>query len=375
VKKKTYIAIIIIIVLLALGYYAFTYQAEKETIKIGAILPLTGSAAELGDIKKNGMIIAAEEINEAGGIKGKQIRIIFEDSRNDATTGLVAMRKLIDFDKTPVIISAMSGVAMSLTSVANKEKIVLFANAGHPFLSKSGIYVFRNYPSTEIETKPMSDFILEKEPKQLSILVINDDYGIALKESLKNYLRNTSVKIVSEDVFDKNDEDFRSILIKTIEQKPEAIYLGGYGTAIGFVAKQLRELGFNGRILGSSGLLFPDVVKIAGEALESAVATSPGFNPESSDPYIKNFIDRYKKKFGEAPLDMQDAAMEYDSIKLIAEAIKKGGYSSDGIREALLSIRSFKGAMGELNVLPTRDIEIPIILKTIKNGNITVFGE
>ena len=313
---------------------------------------------------KNGIILAVEEINAKGGLKGKKVQIIFEDSKNNPAVGVSALNRLIEMENTPVIISAMSSVSMALAPIVNKAGVVLFADVGHPLITQTGPWVFRNFPTTVTEASVMAKFILKEDIRKVGILFINDEWGNSLKEELlKSLSERVAITFVSP--FEKDGRDFKSLLTKLMATNPQAVYLGGYGPALGILVKQLRNIGFQGKILASMGLANLDALSAAGEAAEGAICTAPAFDPSNSA--VKDFVEKYRSKFGKDP--DYNAAIEYDTVMLIASAMEKGGFSAEAIRDALLTkIGEYSGVSGQLRILSNRDITSPLTLKVIKHG-------
>ena len=163
------IVIVIINLILLLG----CTKNEENIIKIGAIVPLTGPFASYGEPVKNGMLLAVDEINNNGGVKGKKIKLIIEDDAGNPTTAVNAFEKLAGTDKVPMILGPLSsGCSMATAPVAEKNKVVQLSTlAGIPDLSKAGDYIFRIYPSSELGARFAAKQALEIfKPKKIAIL-------------------------------------------------------------------------------------------------------------------------------------------------------------------------------------------------------------
>ena len=257
---KIIIWVVVAVVVVAGIWYGVSRKpapvAEKEPVKIGVIYPLTGAGSYFGKLKKEGAELAVNEINQKGGLLGKKVELIVEDSKTDVKEGLSAFNKLVEIEKTPIIISSLSSVCMAIKPNLKEKNVILFANVGHPEITKDNENknIFRNFPTAGAETKKMASFIFNKNISKIAIVSLNDDWGRSLSETLKIHLNN-KVDIVSEEFFDSATTDFRSILAKVLSKRPEAIYFAGYGgNSRAIFAKQLKEFRFDGYFLGPIGV-------------------------------------------------------------------------------------------------------------------------
>ena len=373
-SRKTIFAIIAVLVVIAaiiVGIRLAQKPAEENVIKIGAILPLTGSAAEIAEQHKMGLDFAVEKINSMGGINGEKLEIIYEDDRNDAKQTVSSFNKLVDIDKVPLVITAMSGPSMAIYPIAEQKKVVLFANCGHPEITSLGAWVFRNFPTSKHEAQEMIDFAYNKlKVKNLAILYVNDAFGEAAMKTVKDGFENLGGRIIIAEPFEKDVTDFRTQITKVIRIKPEAIYIYGYGKANGLVVKQTRELGYKGYILGSYNFSVEPTLGIAKDALEGSFFTVPAFDPSSQDKEIVEFVNDFQKKYDRQPV--WNTVNEYDAINIIAEVIKEQGYSAEKIKTGLENLGSFVGLAGKYKSLPNGEWVSELTVKTFNQGRIVL---
>lgn len=367
-KSSVFLSIISILITLLLIFSLGCVKKEAKEIKIGAILPLSGDGAKYGEEAKNGIDMATERINAKGGINGNKIRIIYEDDLGTATGAINGFDKLVNSEKVPIVIGPMySSTALAVAPRAEEKKIVLFSpSASTPDLTKAGDYIFRNWPSDIFEGGEMAKFAYQKLGlHKIAILTVNLDYGIGLTKVFKTEFIKLGGEIVSEDKYEQGETDFRTQLTKIKAKKPEAIYLPGYYTEIGLILKQAKELGVKVQFLSCVGFDNPKALEIAGNAAEGVIFARPAYDPESKDPKIANFVKNFKDKYGIAPGTY--AAHAYDALKIVAEAITKGGYNADSIKTALYSIKDFQGVTGKTSFDINGDVIKPIqIMKVCK---------
>ena len=367
-NKKSLIAVAV-----ASGLFlsAFPASAQKtkepETLKIGAILPLTGNAAVVGVLFHNGIDIAVDQINKAGGIKGRKVEVLYGDSKGDPKEGLTIAQKFISVDKLPVIISALSSVTMAIIPVVDKAKTVLVCGLTLPKVTELSPYVFRYFLRMDAESEKMSAFAYNKlKIKSVVILYENDEAGLRGQEAFQKVFKKHGGKVLAAESYEMGKEDMRSQLLKIKNLKPDAFYVIGFEKTMGVAVKQLREIGVKETILAGSGLATGSVSAVAGEAMEGAYYTVPALATETKNPIVKTFADTYRANYKSEPVAW--SGYYYGIMKMIAKAIETQGYNAEGIRKGLTKIKDLPGVCGNITVLPNRDTDVLMGIVTIKEG-------
>jgi branched-chain amino acid transport system substrate-binding protein len=376
-KRKITISLIILAVIVAgIAIYFAQKPKEPETIKIGAILPLTGPAAQLGLPKKNAFILAMDEINISGGVSGKRISIIFEDNKGIPAEGVSALQKLINIDKIKIFYVDITAVAMACVPVADKNRVVMFVGSAHPNITEGSDWVFRVFTSGALEAKLLSRYLNKEGVKSAYILYINDPLG---QETKRIFEEEFSGKVVGADAFQKDEQNFRAIVQKIKKLDPEKIAIFDYGIVLPTILKQLLEGGVSSRkIVGNIGFAGPRVRELSPDMLEDVIFTAPAYiyrldNLKEQSLEMRNFINKYKAKFGVLP--DYTAAFAYDAIMILIDAIKKYKDNPVKIREYLLSVKNFQGVSGKVTILPNGDSITDIVLATYKEGKIKPLSE
>jgi len=359
--KIILLVIFIVIIILAGIWYGEIKKSKekgKETIKIGAILPLTGNAAKKGEYEAQGALMAVEEINSQGGIKGKKIELLIEDSGTDPKKGISAFRKLVEIDKVSCLIGGLSSVGMPLKDLIEENKIPTIWVSAHPDFLTGTKYIFRNLPTSAQFVEALSNFIYQEfKLSKIGILYMNDDYGVSLKDEFEKIFPGT---ILFKEQYDKDGKDFRTQIIKAKEKNPEVIFIAGYGTATGILIKQLREMEVDAQLCGPIGIAQVDTKKSAGLAIKGVIY--PEFIDNSKEE-VKKFKEKYMAKYGQEP--GVDSFLGYNSIKLLAYAIEKSGLDPDLIVDTLSNLRNFKSASGMLNI-KNKEVRYEITIKKIE---------
>lgn len=361
------IAIILVLAIASGGLILGCAKEEKE-IKIGVITPLTGGSAKYGEDIKRGYDLAVEEINEKGGIKGRKIRLIYEDSEAQPQKAVSAALKLIERDKVVAILGALvSSATLAVAPIAEKNEVVLLSSASSsPKITKAGDYVFRNEISDRYGAKETARLFFDIGFKKITILYINNDFGIGFRDVVQETYEELGGVITRTETFEQDAKDFRTQLSKIKESNPEAVLIVSYKEAI-LILRQMKELGIKKQILSTALFEDPEVVEKAGHMAEGTIYTYYGtFDPKSQDINITEFMNKFKEKYGVDP--EYYAPIGYDAVKILALAIKKGDLEPVRIKDALYKIINFPGLSGITTFDENGDVAKPVILKTVQHG-------
>lgn len=378
-KKKWLIALVVIIVVAIVIIIGINIKSRQESreegpYKIGAILPLTGRAAMLGDNVRNGMQMAVDDINAEGGINGRLLEIEFGDSRDEPKEGVSLMNRFTSVSNLPVVVTAMTPITAPLIPIAERNKTVLFATmvSSPKFASKSE-YLFRCFTRAANEIPPLSKIAYERlEMRKIVSLYVDDDFGKGYTERFRAEFEKLGGKMINEIPFARGGSDFRNTIAKLKSVEADAIYLVGYSRAMGLIPKQIRETGIEMPILANASMATPAYIAIAGEAAEGIVLMNFAFStraPRTEEG--RNLVKKYEEKFGSTPLVL--TVIGYDIVGLLAEAIQNEGYSADGIQRGLLKMQDYEGVIGKLTIQADGEVDVPLMPLIIKGGRVTPY--
>lgn len=338
----------------------------KGEIKIGAVLPMTGSAAGYGKWMQRGIDLAVEDINKAGGVSGKTLKVVSEDSKSDNTGGVNAATKLVDVDKVPAIVTVLTGVTQAIIPVTEKSKVLLFTAATAPGLTEQGKYVFRNATNIRNEVDQMLKACKEKlNLRKVAVIYINNSVSLWINDYFRKGLESFGGQVTASESFQPEATDLRTQLEHIKQTSPEAVYVLAYKQG-GLAMKQARQLGLKCQFLGTTDFELPDVLSIAGAAAEGAIYTKAAFNPAEGKEIIASYTKRYKERNGEDPEVF--GATAYDATRIIAAALGKTGGNPDKTKDYILSIKDYPGVSGNTSFLANGDVDKPVELKKIENG-------
>ena len=352
-------------------------SGSSNEILIGHVASLNGDTATFGTSADEGIKLAVEEINAAGGVLGKKIVIKTEDDRSLPDEAKTAANKLITRDKVVALLGEIaSSRSLAMAPEAQAAGVpMLSPGSTNPKVTEVGDYVFRACFIDPFQGTAMANFgMRDLKLKKFAILYpVNSDYGVGLRDFFKEAAAKGGGEIVAELGYtEKSDVDFRSQLTKIKGASPEAIFISGYYTEAALIAQQARELGIHVPLLGGDGWDSPKLVEVGKSAIEGCYFSNH-YSPDEDRPGVKAFVEAYKKKFknpdGSPKVPDAMAILAYDSAKLMADAIKRAG-GTDGakIRDALAATKDFPGASGMITIDENRNAKKPIVILKIENG-------
>lgn len=330
--KKSVIGSFVMAALLAL-----TSCGAKETneIKIGGIFPLSGAVAVYGVECKNGIDLAIEEINAAGGINGKNVVLISEDDEGNPDKTVNAYQKLTSKDGAKIIIGSLtSGCTQAITNRAQAQKVVQIAPAATaPAITDAGDYIFRACFIDPFQGRVGGKFSAETlNAKTAAILYdTGNDYSVGLTENFEAAFTQAGGKIVAKEAYTTNDKDFNAQLTKIKSANPDVVYLPDYYNVVALIAKQLRAQGMEAPIVGADGwdgILGNSSAEVLNGFYSNHYAT------DSTDPAVQAFVKKFNDKYSKDPNSF--AALGYDSVYILKDAIiKAGSDDATAVKEAL----------------------------------------
>ena len=362
-----YVVIFVISVCLVLEVSAM--GKKPDSIQVGAILTLSGDAAPYGESAKNAIEMGVKEVNSSDLLKGMKISIVYEDDQLDPKTGVTAFKKLTEIDKVPYVIGPLtSSVALAIAPLANEKRTILLSpSASSPALTKAGDYFFRNVASDEFETRVMAQYAYENlNLKRVGIIHLNNDFGVGYREFFTSFFNKSGGNVVIAEAYEQGATDFRTQLLKIKSAKVDGIYIIGY-KEMGRVLRQAKEMGIKSQFLSYSAIEDPDILNQAGNSAEGLVYTRQSFDPDDPQEVVKNFSSSFRKLYKHSPDPY--AALAYDSIMILANAIAKGGNNPERIKSALYKTENFPGVTGKTSFDSNGDVTKTVSIKKIKDRN------
>jgi len=372
-KPNTIFSVALSIVLIGLFLISGCAKEEK-VIKIGAVLPLTGDGAQYGDNARKGIDLALDEINSSGDLKGKTVKVIYEDDQLNPRLGTQAMNKLVSIDKVIAVIgAAASSTTLAIAPIAEQNKIVLLSpmSTSHE-ITNAGDYIFRNVTSDIYEGAAMAELAYNKFGyRKIALFTIDNAGNIGMTNAFRTKFTELGGEILTYEKGPQGGTDFRTQITKIKSTTPEAIYAIGFPLEVGNFIKQAGELGVKAQILSAQTAEDPQVVEIAGNAVNGLIFSTTTLDPERASEATKDFILKFEGKYNEKPGSFADYS--YDAMKILALAVKNVGTNPTKIKDYLYTIKEYPGASGVTSFDKNGDVVKPIFIKTYKDGKVAPY--
>lgn len=349
--------------------------AGKNEIGIGINYELSGEVASYGQASVQGIELAIEEINAAGGINGKMIKPFKYDNKSDKSQATTLAKKLMTQHKVAVVLGpATSGAFKATIPEATKNKVAVISGsttAEGVTSDENGVkeFAFRICFSDLYQGTAMANYALKNMSATKAVIIMDNssDYGKGLAENFKKTFESAGGTIVATEAFVSGDTDFNAILTKIKGQEFDVIFIPGYYNEAGLIIKQARDLGINAPILGADGFGAPELVELAGKPALNNVFFSSHFSVLDKNPAVSDFIANFNAKYKKDP--DQFAALGYDLVYFVADAIKRAGSTDPvAIKDALAAAKDFPGITGTFSMDANHDPVKDVVVVGFKDG-------
>jgi branched-chain amino acid transport system substrate-binding protein len=344
-------------------------------ILIGEYGSLTGSEASFGQETHNAIMMAVEEINAAGGVNGRKIRILTEDDQSKAEEAANAVTKLITQNNVVAVlgeVASSSSLAAAPICQANRVPMIT-PSSTNPSVTEKGDYIFRVCFLDSYQGQSMANYLSNELKMKTAALLIDmrSDYSTGLAQFFEQQFVKNGGRIVGRQSYAKGDNDFRSQLTAIRAANPEVIFVPGYYNDIGQIAMQARDLGIQQPFAGGDGWESPKLIEIGGKALEGSFYSTHYF-PADPNPIIQKFVTKYRQQHNRTPDGL--AALAYDAALIVADAMKRAG-TTDGpkLRDAIASTKDFQGVTGTITLGPDRNPQgKSMVIVAVQNGQLAL---
>ncbi|HSA59022.1 MAG TPA: ABC transporter substrate-binding protein [bacterium] len=341
-----------------------------KTIPVGEYGSLTGGTATFGQSSHQGTMLATEEVNAAGGLLGQKVEVITEDDQSRPEEAKTAVLKLIKQNNVVAVIGEVaSSRSLAAAPECQKSKIPMISPAStNPKVTEIGDYIFRACFVDTFQGEAMAKFA-RNDLKLSRVAVLKDvknDYSVGLADFFEKTFKAEGGEITVVQSYSEGDIDFRAQLTAIKGQSPDGVFVPGYYTEVGLIARQARELGITVPLMGGDGWDSPKTIEIGGAAVEGSYFGNH-YAADDPDPVIQSFIQKFKAKYGIVPDAM--AVLGYDAASLLYDAIKRAGSAEPAkIRDALAATADFQGVSGKLTMDANRNAKKKLVIMKIENG-------
>ena len=316
---------------------------------IGALDSLTGVGESYGVPLSQSKLLAVEEINAAGGINGRMMRLVIEDSKCTANDAIIAFRRLVDVEDVKIILGATcSGGTLGVAPLAEKEGIILFSpSSTSPDITTAGDYIFRTALNSSNMGVDIANTIWTDGISEIVTITESTDYVEGVRRTAVTQFKELGGTVLASERYSSDVIDFRSSLTKLLAEDPGALLLAAQGEASGgAIVKQARELGYEGPIYTEVVPTAPEALSIAGEAATGMKAVVP--NPDLSTDIGMRFLENYRARYnGSAPWPWFQGSA-YDDVYIAAECLgmTNDDQDTEGFRDCMYDI-TWSGAIGD----------------------------
>jgi branched-chain amino acid transport system substrate-binding protein len=340
-----------------------------DVIPVGEFASLTGATASFGQSSHKGTQMAIDEVNAAGGVLGKKLKLITEDDQSRPGEAATVVRKMLSRDKIVALLGEVaSSRSLEAAPLCQQAGIPMISPAStNPKVTEVGDFVFRVCFIDPFQGTVLSKFALSKGWRKVAVLTdVKQDYSVGLSQYFKKHFTANGGEIVGEQSYSSGDKDFKAQLTAIKGSQPDAVVASGYYTETGLISLQARELQVSAPLLGGDGWDSPSLVEVGGKAIEGSFFSNH-FSVEDPAPAIQGFLKKYRDKFGAEPDAM--SALGYDSAMILVDALKRAG-TTEGpkLKAAIASTKDFAAVTGKISLNSERNADKSAVMLEVKSG-------
>lgn len=366
--------ILMSVICIVMGIYVsvVSYGGETKEVKIGLMVPLSGSLAPYGKAVLEGVRMRVEEANENASKVGYTIKLCVEDNMGNDTTTINVYNKLAGSDKVSAVIGPLTSTcALAVRRTVAKLKVPLISpTATNDKVTRDNDYMFRACFNDSFQGRVIATHVIKDVKKAATLVDMNSDYSKGLAKSFTEFFRKLGGQVVAEEKYQQKDTDFAIQLKKIQESGAEIIFVPGYPPEVPLIIKQAKVVGLSARLCGADGWDNEAVINGSGDNVDGSLIVG-AFSPDDTRPQVQKFVESFKKRSKKSPGTFE--ALGYDSMALIIEALKLGAKPED-VKRGLNQIKNFDTVTGTITIDEHGDaIKNAVILKiTRENGKFGV---
>lgn len=343
-KKITIFVLVISLMMIALG--SFGALAEEKPVKIGLLAPLTGPSSRLGKDLVGGAKIAVAELNAGGGVLGRPLKLIVEDTESRPKAGVDAAHKLVEVDNVVAVTGTYSsGIGLPVSKYLNDVGVPYITTVTTDKIREVGPWVFDVAGNASHRSPPLVKFALQDSgTKKFGLFFMDNPIGRSDGESSKKYLKEIGGEVVVEIYYKMYKKDYKSELMKLMQADPPAILYEGYSKETKIQMKQLNQMGYTNR----SHFYTFELAGVTSASIPKTVEGMKGVSFAATGPKKEFLFDTFKEKYGHEPITPYAAAF-YDSVLITGLAIDRAGSLDKAkVRDALYPVSAhYYGASGD----------------------------
>ena len=346
-------------------------SSANDTIKVGEFASLTGKDATFGISSHEGTLMAIEEINAAGGLLGKKLELLTEDTQCKPGESATVVNKLVSRDSVIAILGEVASTrSMEAAKICQDNKVPMISpSSTNPDVTKTGDYIFRVCFIDPFQGTVMANFATKTlNLKRVAVFTdVKSDYSKGLARFFKEQFVANGGEIVTELDYNGGDKDFKAQLTRIKGANPEGVFVPGYYTECALICVQAKQLGLAIPLFGGDGWESSKLTEIGGDAVEGDYF-STHYSPEVATDISKKFVENYSKRWqGKSPDAL--AACGYDSAIVLADAIKRAGSTDpQKLRDAIAATKEFQAVTGKITINENRDASKSAVILKVEGG-------
>jgi branched-chain amino acid transport system substrate-binding protein len=345
-------------------------DSAAGTILIGEVGSLTGAQATFGISTRNGIEMALDEVNARGGVKGKKVAVRVYDNQSKPEEAANAVTRLIAQDGAKLILGEVASTnSLAMAPKAQAAQVPMISPAStNPKVTQVGDFIFRVCFIDPFQGLVMAKFARENLKAQKAAVLRDNksDYSHGLAQVFTEKFKAFGGTIVVEEDYAQGDTDFRAQLTAIKSAKPDVVFVPGYYTDAGLIARQAKQLGLTATLLGGDGWESEKLFELGGSAIDGSYYSNH-YSIDNPSPKTQKFLTDYKKRFGAVPDSL--AALGYDAAMVGMHAMEQAkDTSGPALRDAIARTKDFDGVAGKINLDANRDAVKPAVVLKVAGG-------
>jgi len=357
----------------AVGFFAMVgcrSSKNSDEIVIGQFGSITGQEATFGQSTDNGIRMAVEEINDAGGINGKKIRLVTYDDKGDPREAATAVTRLVTRDQVIAVLGEVaSKLSLEGAPICQENGIPMITpSSTNPKVTEVGDMVFRVCFIDPFQGYVCAKFARENLKAKTAAILYDQSqtYSVGLQAEFEKSFLELGGTIAAKQAYNKGEQEFNAQLTTIRAAKPDVVFIPGYYNDVGNIAVQARRLGLKMPLLGGDGWESPTLAQVAGDSINGCFYSNH-YSPQDPSPKVQDFIQKYKKRTGSTPDSM--AALAYDATLILRDAIvRAGSLKGADIAAQLAKTKDFDGVTGKITIDEHRNAVKPAVILEMKDG-------
>lgn len=345
-------------------------SADDSTIKVGVLTCLTKGVSYFGQSNLNGIKLAADEVNAAGGVGGRKIELVVEDDRSDSSEAAEIAQRFVERGEVRAVVGdIVSSHSLAAAVVFQHAGLPMVTSATNPLVTRAGDYVFSVAFNDSTQGEAMAKFAAVSLKAKRAAVIVDEDspqYSESLAKEFERQFTKRGGQVVVRQSYAEGDKDFGRQLAAARRAGPDVLVVTGFYDDAGLIAKQVRAGGWNVPLLGGDGWNAARFYERAGPSLTGAYFTEQ-YAADAPSEENRKFVAAYRARHNESPNTL--AALGYDAMKLLADALRRAPASDPkGLRDELARTRNFRGVTGLLDIDAERQAAKPLLVIEVKGG-------